>query len=390
MNRFLLPCLAVLVLFLGAAANQRHLISPIFGWEEQDERPFPGSRENDQRLVFLLQYIASDYDRAVKNERIIDSLEYHEMQRFAQTAMTIYRAGVAPKAQTLEKLSELARLIADKASPPQIRAICKELVAACIKEKNLIVLPRVTPDLARGEELFRENCVSCHGNRGAGDGPSADTLNPKPRDFTDSVRFKICAPYQLFQAITFGVEGTAMPAFAEAFTTEEVWDIAFYLMTLRCDFQPLTSDTSRPFTLQQLATQNNTELAAILLRQNRFVRKALSPTPDQMVDYFRKNPPQPTIDEYLAITEKLLKQSLAAYVRGDSAAANQFSYEAYWQSFEMIERKLQPPLYCRFERIYGDYNSCIETPEQVEKANTLMKMMIEILHHIRKGRGLRS
>jgi mono/diheme cytochrome c family protein len=37
--------------------------------------------------------------------------------------------------------------------------------------------------LERGKELFRSTCASCHGASGAGDGPSAAMMNPKPRNF---------------------------------------------------------------------------------------------------------------------------------------------------------------------------------------------------------------
>jgi high-affinity iron transporter len=304
--------------------------------------------------------------------------------------VTAYQATPDKKKQLASDLRRLERLIAEKAELKQIRAACKGLMAAIIKDLNLLVFPHVSLDLANGQRLFRENCVSCHGERGAGDGPAADTLNPKPRDFTDPERLQAYAPHQFFQTISFGVEGTAMPSFAEAFTKEECWDIAFYLMTLRRNFNPshpVEPTTDFKLTLQQLATKNNQELAAILAQQNR--RK---PAPDfnGLVDYQRQNPPQPAIEEYLAITEKLLKQSLLAYSRGDSAAANQYAYDAYWHGFESIERKLQYPLYTRFEQIYGDYNSCIEKPRQSEQAKALMKMMLDILHHIRKGKGWRS
>jgi mono/diheme cytochrome c family protein len=41
-----------------------------------------------------------------------------------------------------------------------------------------------TPELvAKGKELFKANCASCHGDAGEGNGPTAATLNPKPRNF---------------------------------------------------------------------------------------------------------------------------------------------------------------------------------------------------------------
>lgn len=41
----------------------------------------------------------------------------------------------------------------------------------------------VDPDIAKGEEIFLQNCSSCHGEKGAGDGAAAAALNPKPRNF---------------------------------------------------------------------------------------------------------------------------------------------------------------------------------------------------------------
>ena len=40
--------------------------------------------------------------------------------------------------------------------------------------------------LPQGSGLYAENCSSCHGPKGAGDGPSAAKLQPKPADLTAS------------------------------------------------------------------------------------------------------------------------------------------------------------------------------------------------------------
>lgn len=39
---------------------------------------------------------------------------------------------------------------------------------------------------ADARKLFDTKCVVCHGNHGAGDGPGAAALNPKPRAFADA------------------------------------------------------------------------------------------------------------------------------------------------------------------------------------------------------------
>jgi mono/diheme cytochrome c family protein len=38
-------------------------------------------------------------------------------------------------------------------------------------------------DAAKGKALYMQNCSSCHGDTGAGDGPTGAALPVKPRDF---------------------------------------------------------------------------------------------------------------------------------------------------------------------------------------------------------------
>lgn len=40
------------------------------------------------------------------------------------------------------------------------------------------------PEPHEGRQLYMENCSQCHGVGGKGDGPWADSLNPKPSDLT--------------------------------------------------------------------------------------------------------------------------------------------------------------------------------------------------------------
>ena len=78
----------------------------------------------------------------------------------------------------------------------------------------------------KAERTFVAWCGGCHGLRGRGDGPAAAVVNPKPRDLT-SEKFKIRstpsgAPptrQDLFDTVTRGLPGTAMPSFA--FLSEE-------------------------------------------------------------------------------------------------------------------------------------------------------------------------
>ncbi len=46
-------------------------------------------------------------------------------------------------------------------------------------------------EVHRGAMLYRvHGCTVCHGSSGRGDGPAAQTLNPKPRDFRDLASYR--------------------------------------------------------------------------------------------------------------------------------------------------------------------------------------------------------
>jgi mono/diheme cytochrome c family protein len=51
---------------------------------------------------------------------------------------------------------------------------------------------------------FKQKCVVCHGDHGAGDGPGAAALNPKPRAFGDADWQKSVTDQQISKAIVEG------------------------------------------------------------------------------------------------------------------------------------------------------------------------------------------
>ena len=52
-------------------------------------------------------------------------------------------------------------------------------------------LPPSPDNLAKGKDLFNANCAPCHGANGAGNGPAAASLNPKPADFQTPIHAKL-------------------------------------------------------------------------------------------------------------------------------------------------------------------------------------------------------
>lgn len=89
---------------------------------------------------------------------------------------------------------------------------------------------RPAAPIERGRELYANNCVNCHGAAGKGDGPLAPSLQPRPVDLT--VHVPLHTDREIFNWIANGIPRTAMPAWKDAFTEEEIQAIINYLRQL--------------------------------------------------------------------------------------------------------------------------------------------------------------
>ena len=93
--------------------------------------------------------------------------------------------------------------------------------------------PKPTPELiARGKSLYAIWCVACHGETGAGDGPTAHTLDPRPRNFRTQKFKQGARPGDIFATLGKGVPGSAMVAYKNL-SEDERWALAFYVAELR-------------------------------------------------------------------------------------------------------------------------------------------------------------
>lgn len=84
--------------------------------------------------------------------------------------------------------------------------------------------------LARGQELYEQNCATCHGETGIGNGPAAPSLLPPPADLTLHARWH--SDEQLDWFIANGVQGTSMVAFADQLDAEQRADVINQLHAL--------------------------------------------------------------------------------------------------------------------------------------------------------------
>jgi S1-C subfamily serine protease/mono/diheme cytochrome c family protein len=217
------------------------------------------------RVVFLLQYIAVDYGTAVRDGAIANPFEYQEMRSFSQSLVEhseAMRESGVPE-EVLTGIRQLQAKIAAARPWSEVREQANELAGKLVAQLDLVVLPTETPDLDRGQRLYGQMCAACHGASGKGDGPSASLLDPPPTAF-DASRMKLVSPHHLYGATQLGIEGTAMPSFAGELDPRAIWDISFFVMTLRGDFAPRRPESAHRLTLADLARHSDQDLLARL------------------------------------------------------------------------------------------------------------------------------
>lgn len=195
------------------------------------------------QLLQLVDYVGVDYEEAVDdNGVVINPSEYIEMQEFSATILGAIQAFPEDpeKAELLEQAQHLTRLVDDKAPLAQVRAQTKQLSQDLQEVLDVPMAPEHTPNMAKGKKLFQENCTACHGATGAGDGPLAADLDPAPTNFLDANRMAQLSTFALYNTITLGVEGTSMASYEKALTSEERWDMAYYIDSLLGPVDPIS------------------------------------------------------------------------------------------------------------------------------------------------------
>jgi high-affinity iron transporter len=292
-----------------------------------------------RRAVALLDYVSGDYARAVgPNGEVLSAAEHEEQIGFVEDAAREVRAGDADLARRIE---ELGKEVARRAPPARVAARAKALRDEIVQKYHVVLLPQRPPDVSRGAQLYAQACAACHGADGH---PNQSLgLQTKPPDFASAEEMKDFTPQRVFNAATYGVPKTQMPAYDTGLNDAERWDIAFFVLTLaHPQASPRGLQLARaalaPTQYQDLAALSDAELRA------RFARAGLTPEEqEEALAAVRAGPfsQAAAVPQGLAQARREVQRAVALAHAGDRDGARRALISAYLDHFEPHEPRLR-------------------------------------------------
>ncbi|MCO6412741.1 MAG: cytochrome c/FTR1 family iron permease [Thiogranum sp.] len=292
-----------------------------------------------QQLLQLIDYVGVDYAEAVDAGEVINAAEYDEMRDFSQGIHQ--QISALPdddhKRALLQQSERLAALIDRKAAPSTVNALTGAMRIAVIDGYKVTVVPRKSPDLVRGAQLYEQQCASCHGMQGDGRGPAASGMEPPPINFLDRDRYAQRTLYGLYNTITQGVPDTAMTGFHKL-PADDRWSLAFYVGQLavnetdHANGEILTRkpELARLINIHRLTVTTPAEATAEFGPEGATLMAYLRASPDPL---FSSQSP-------LQFSRHRLDDVMQAYARGEKEHAYQLAVEAYLEGFELVEQGL--------------------------------------------------
>ena len=113
----------------------------------------------------------------------------------------------------------------------RIGRLPKARIIIALAVTNGIVLPAYGQE---AKQLFEQTCAICHGTGGKGDGPTSQSLDPKPADLTVVVKDKSDA--YLMKLITEGGPSVGksplMPAYKGIMSEKQIESVVQYVRRL--------------------------------------------------------------------------------------------------------------------------------------------------------------
>ncbi len=288
-----------------------------------------------QQLLQLIDYVGVDYSRAIVDGEVASAAEYAEMLDFsAGIVQQISDLPEHPEKNTLmEQANNLVLAVQHKKPAEEIRQLGTQMHQQIVSAWQVIVIPRKQPNMNKASQLYADNCTSCHGVDGAGNGPAAVGMEPAPTSFRNIERYRQRTLFGLHSTITQGVNNTAMPAFNQL-SDDDRWSLAFYVGTLAvqtlADKTPPDTTKSPLLNIAKLTTTTPGQAENLYGKDGGAIMAYLRHHPE----VFFNN------ESSLAFARERLADVITAYENNDAKKAYAYAVEAYLEGFELVEQNI--------------------------------------------------
>ncbi|CAN5280575.1 MAG: cytochrome c [Gemmatimonadetes bacterium] len=216
-------------------------IPPLLGI---DSAPVPGSVLLQYMLTVLvgvLIWVSDSAERWGRFQEPIRATIIDEDKRWLRAALLIavpLLVGWVAFRQVRQTVAAPPSLRAIHPAPPSSITFRGESMTLAGLENPLRADGSIDEDYEEGKRVYYQNCLPCHGDALSGDGHFAHGFSPAPLAFTGSGTIAQLTESFVFWRIAKGgpglpSEGTpwnsAMPAWEENLTAEEIWSVIIFL-----------------------------------------------------------------------------------------------------------------------------------------------------------------
>jgi len=291
-----------------------------------------------RRVAATAQLAAQEYRAGVKNGRVVAKAEVGEARLFLAEARRSAALLSTDAGATVRGIDSLAALLEVTTAPDILDARVRAFTASLSTRLGVSLddIPAEAPSLARGGQVYRENCASCHGDLGRGDGPAAVGLDPKPADLTDALELRGASPLDFYHRVTIGVVGTAMPALETRLSPADRWAVAAYATLLR--LPPPHGDV--PPTLRNFATTARLSDSGVVAALASAGLADTSPGAVAAVRSLQENADAAATARVFGTVRARLDSAYALARAGKGEAASAAAFDAY-MTFEQVERSVR-------------------------------------------------
>lgn len=101
---------------------------------------------------------------------------------------------------------------------------------------SALATPAMAQNQAEGKKIYETYCATCHGDKGKGNGPAAQSLPAKPADHTNGTIMNAFSDQFLYDVIAKGGSAVGkssfMPSWGSALNDKQIKDIVAYLRSI--------------------------------------------------------------------------------------------------------------------------------------------------------------